>query len=136
MGRGGSALFRHRGFKTYGIIARMLRKLLLTLATVSALPAARFDFTTPEKIVRVADPQISPDGKFIYIVVSRASFITDLWEPQLVRVDVPTKSQQVMVEGLRGISSPRFSPDSTMLAFLANVEGKIQIHVMPVGGGA
>jgi dipeptidyl aminopeptidase/acylaminoacyl peptidase len=114
----------------------MMRKLLLTLATVSALPAARFDFTTPEKIVRVADPQISPDGKFIYIVVSRASFITDLWEPQLVRVDVPTKSQQVMVEGLRGISSPRFSPDSTMLAFLANVEGKIQIHVMPVGGGA
>jgi dipeptidyl aminopeptidase/acylaminoacyl peptidase len=114
----------------------MMRKLLLTLATVSALPAARFDFTTPEKIVRVADPQISPDGKFIYIVVSRASFITDLWEPQLVRVDVSTKNQQVMVEGLRGISSPRFSPDSTMLAFLANVDGKIQIHVMPVGGGA
>jgi dipeptidyl aminopeptidase/acylaminoacyl peptidase len=117
-------------------MARMMRKLLLTLATVSALPAARFDFTTPEKIVRVADPQISPDGKFIYIVVSRASFTTDLWEPQLVRVDVSTKSQQVMADGLHGISSPRFSPDGTMLAFLANIEGKTQIHIMPVGGGA
>ena len=113
-----------------------MRKLLLTLATVSALLAARFDFTTPEKIVRVADPQISQDGKFVYIVVSRASFTSDLWEPQLVRVDVSTKDQQVVAAGLRGISSPRFSPDGTMLAFLANVDGKTQIHVMPVGGGA
>ncbi len=113
-----------------------MRKLLLTLATVSALLAARFDFTTPEKIVRVADPQMSPDGKFIYIVVSRASFTTDLWEPQLVRVDVSTKDQQVMAAGLHGVSSPRFSPDGTALAFLANVDGKTQIHVMPVGGGA
>ena len=114
----------------------MMRKLLLTFATVSALYAARFDFTAPEKIVRVADPQISPDGKFIFIVVSRASFTTDLWEPQLVRVDVATKTQQIMAAKLHGISSPRFSPDGTMLAFLANVEGKTQIHIMPMGGGS
>ncbi len=106
-----------------------MSKLLLILATVSALFAARFDVTTPGKIVRVADPQISPDGKFIYIVVSRASFTTDLWEPQLVRVDVSTKDQEVVAAGLHGISSPRFSPDGTMLAFLANVDGKTQIHI-------
>src|SRR5262249_17850674 len=101
-----------------------------------ALFGARFDVETPGKIVRVGDPQISPDGKFVYVVVSRANFSVNRWEPQLVRVDVASKDQQPMAAGVRGISSPRFSPDGTALAFLANVDGKAQIHVMPAGGGA
>ena len=115
---------------------RKMRKLLLTFACVTVLHAARFDVTTPGKIVRVTDPQISPNGNFVYIVVSRANFNNDLWEPQLVRVDIATKSQQVMAAALRGISSPRFSPDGKMVAFLANVEGKPQVHIMPVDGGS
>jgi dipeptidyl aminopeptidase/acylaminoacyl peptidase len=114
---------------------RMIRKLLLTFACVTVLLAARFDVSTPGKIVRVSDPQISPNGSFVYIVVSRANFNNDVWEPQLVRVDVATRSQQVMAAGLRAISSVRFSQDGTMLAFLANVDGKTQVHIMPVDGG-
>ena len=113
-----------------------MRKLLLFFACVTVLPAARFDVTTPGKIARVSDPQISPSGNFVYIVVSRANFNNDRWEPQLVRVDIASKAQQVMAAAVHGISSPRFSPDGTMLAFLANVENKAQIHIMPVDGGA
>src|SRR5579871_4654850 len=113
----------------------MKRKLLLTLATATVLLGARFDVTTPEKVVRVGDPQISMDGNFVYIVVSRANFNNDVWEPQLVRVDIATKAQEIMAPGLRGISGPRFSPDGTMLAFLANVDGKAQVHMMPAMGG-
>src|SRR5580700_7139961 len=114
----------------------MLRKLVLTLASAAALLAARFDVDTPGKIARVGDPQISQDGRFVYIVVSHANFTDNRWEPQLVRVEIATKGQQVMAAGIRGISSPRFSPDGSMLAFLGNVDGKPQIQVMPAGGGS
>ncbi|NND84414.1 MAG: hypothetical protein HKN46_04635, partial [Acidimicrobiia bacterium] len=32
-------------------------------------------------------------------------------------------------------SSPALSPDGTRLAFLRSIDGRAQLHVMPVGGG-
>jgi hypothetical protein len=53
---------------------RLTRLSALFLAAASALCAARFAIESVGKIVRVADPQISPDGKTIVLVVSRANF--------------------------------------------------------------
>jgi len=114
---------------------RFTRVLLMLGAAAGALGAARFAIESMGKIVRVADPEISPDGKTIALVVSRTNFEEDRYDPELVLIDVATRAQHTMTHDRRGLSQPRWSPDGNRLAFLAAVEGKPQIFVMAVSGG-
>ena len=113
---------------------RFVRYFLL-LAAAGALSAARYGIESAGKIVRVADPEISPDGKAIALVVSRVNYGEDRYDPELVLIDVATRAQHVLTHDRRGVSQPRWSSDGTRLAFLASVEGKPQIFVLPLGGG-
>lgn len=119
---------------------RFLAGLRITFFAVlfaAALSAARFDLQTPGKIVRVADPQISPDGKWIAVVVSRANFEENRYDGALTLVDPATKAVRPLTRDRRGVSSPRWSPAGEHIAFLAQpaAGGKPQIFVMPMGGG-
>ena len=87
------------------------------------------------RIVRLADPQISPDGSSIAVIVTRANFDENRNDAQLVLVDPATKAQRILVHGRRGVSSPRWSPNADRIAFLAQVDGKAQIFVLPMNGG-
>jgi len=100
------------------------------------------------KIVTVSDPQISPDGKSIVIVVSRQNFEEDRNDTELVLVDVATGAQRVLTFGRKQAGFPRWSPTGDRLAFLAVVpytrekkddttkrEDSPQIFIMPMNGG-
>src|SRR5262249_32282555 len=93
------------------------------------------------RLVRVSDPQISPDGKSIVIVVGRANYDENRYDSDLVLVDVATGAQRTLTNDRRSVSHPRFSPSGDRLAFLSNVSlannapQRPQIHVMPMGGG-
>ena len=100
------------------------------------------------KIVTVSDPQISPDGKSIVIVVSRQNFEEDRNDTELVLVDVATGAQRVLTFGRKQAAFPRWSPTGDRLAFLAVVpytrekkddttkrEDSPQIFIMPMNGG-
>lgn len=96
----------------------------------------RFSPNDLPRIVRVADPQISPDGRTIAIVVSRANLKEDRYDPEIDFVDVATKQMHVMTRDRAGASWVRWSPDGTRIAFLAHDgEKKAQVFVMPVSGG-
>lgn len=101
-----------------------------------AFAANRFDISLLDKIHRVADPQISPDGKSIVVVVSRPNYAEDRHDAELVLVDVANGRQRRLTHDRRGISSARWSPAGDRLAFLATgVNAKPQIFVMPMNGG-
>jgi dipeptidyl aminopeptidase/acylaminoacyl peptidase len=80
----------------------MTRTLLFILSGL-ALFAARFDLHTPGKIVRVADPQISPDGKAILVLVSKANFDENRWDSVLTLLDPATKASRQLTRDRRGI---------------------------------
>ncbi len=107
------------------------------LAVSAILFAARFDLQTPGKVVRVADPQISPDGKWVAVVVSKANFEDNRYDGALTLVDPATKIARTLTRDRRGVSSPRWSPAGDQLAFLAQPTpgAKPQIFVMPMSGG-
>jgi dipeptidyl aminopeptidase/acylaminoacyl peptidase len=117
----------------------MKPSLRITLALVLCLPgfaANRMDLEHLTKIHRVADPQFSPDGKSIVIVVSRPNYAEDRYDADLVLVDVSTGHQRKLTHDRRTVSSPRWSPVGDHLAFLATgANGKPQIFVMPMTGG-
>jgi dipeptidyl aminopeptidase/acylaminoacyl peptidase len=106
---------------------RLIRWTALLLAAAASLPAARFGIEHIGRIVRLNDPQISPDGKSIAVVVSRTNYEEDRYDPQLVLIDVATHAQRVLTRDRRGMGQARWSPDCTRLAFLASADGKTQI---------
>lgn len=100
--------------------------------------ANRFDLSCLGKMVRVSDPQISPDGKSIVVVVSRPNYDEDRHHAQLVLVDIASGSQRNLTYDRRGVSFPRWSPAGDRLAFLSldnSPKPQTQIFIMPMTGG-
>src|ERR1700674_5810450 len=112
-----------------------MRLLILALALCLTAFAERYDIPFAAKIVRVADPQISPDGKSIAATVSRANLDENRYDAELVLIDVATRKQRVLTHDRRGVSFPRWSPNGDRLAFLATVGTNPQVFVMSMSGG-
>jgi len=88
------------------------------------------------KIIGVSDPQISPDGKSIVIIVSQVNMETDRNDRKLVQVDVQSGAQRGLTYGRSSVSSPRWSPAGERLAFLSpDANGKNQIFLLAMRGG-
>src|SRR5258706_8209228 len=76
-----------------------------------------------------ADPQISPDGKKIVYVRRFADPMTDKRYSDLWVINADGTDQRPLSTGNHSYMSPRWSPDSTRIAFLSDVDGKQQIYV-------
>ncbi|MHB8541730.1 MAG: S9 family peptidase [Candidatus Acidiferrales bacterium] len=101
--------------------------------------ARRIQISDLQKVVRVADPQISPDDKSIVVTVARANMKDDRYDSELVLIDIATGAHRTLTYGRKGANSARWSPAGHRLAFLAIAgEGKKaapQIFVLPMDGG-
>ncbi len=88
------------------------------------------------KIVRITDPQISPDGKTIALIVGRANLKEDRYDTEIDLVDIASNKLRVMTHDRLGISSLRWSRAGDELAFLAqDANKKAQIYLLPMSGG-
>src|SRR5262249_14636132 len=118
--------------------AFMKRLVLLALLAVSA-HAARIQPSDLYKQVNVNDPQISPDGKSVLLIVSRVKLKENRWDPELMLIDAGSGAQRALTYERRGVASPRWSPDGSTIAFLANTtnerDAKRQIWSVSMRGG-
>lgn len=69
--------------------------------------------------VTLSDPQISPDGAKVALLVGRNDFGHDITAVQLVMVDVVTGVQRVVPLAKDDVASVRWSPAGDTIAFLA-----------------
>jgi len=121
----------------------LLVVLLLSIAFPSAVPlsaqARRIELSDFAKIVSVSDPQISPDGKTIVIVVARPNVEQDRVDRELVQVDIASGTQHALTYERKTAGSPRWSPNGDGLAFTATdgtvKEAKPQVFVLSMTGG-
>ena len=113
---------------------RLIPLALLFSLTSLPLCAKRFDLDDLSRIVRVSDPQLSPDGRSIAVLVSRTNLEENRFDVDLMLVDVATKTQRVLTQR-PGLSQPRWSPQGDQLGFLATLENKRQLFVLPMAGG-
>lgn len=121
----------------------MRLKSFLFILLWCALPgpafAKTFDDAAMRSLVVLSDPQISPDGKQIAAVVSRADFDKDTYRTDIVLVDVASGTSRTLTNGRDGVGSPRWSPSGGGIAFVALAgdppDEHEQIFVMPLDGG-
>ena len=73
------------------------------------------------------------------VLVGRANSKENRYDTELVTIDVAAGTQKTLTFERRGLASPRWSPDGTRIAFLANAssekDAKRQIWLLPLGGG-
>src|ERR1700761_4348750 len=81
------------------------------------------------------DPQISPDGKQVVYVRSFADIMTDRRYSDLWIVDADGSRHRPLTSGNRSDASPRWSPDGTRIAYIAEVDGRGQIMVRWMDSG-
>ncbi len=102
-------------------------------------PGAPLSLDDLGKLVGVSDPQISPDGKSIVVVVGRPNYDKNRNDSELVLVDAATGKRRVLTHERQAVGQPRWSPDGDRLAFLAlsgsGKDAAHQVFVMPMDGG-
>jgi len=87
----------------------------------AAADARSIGFGDLQTYVDIADPQISPDGKSVVLVVARPDYRHDVWATSLVLVDIASRRQRPLTDysTVKDVESPRWSPAGDRLAFLA-----------------
>src|SRR5688500_8063616 len=115
----------------------MILTLLLAAAAQSAAPpAARFDAVQMMKLDRLADPQLSPDGKWVayqstHVDLDAGTRNTDIW---IVAADGQGAPRR-LTDDPAADTRPRWSPDGRSLAFDSARGGESQVYVVPAAGG-
>jgi len=115
------------------------RNLLLFSSFVLSIPAFAARPMTIEDLVtavRVADPQVSPDGRQVAFVRTTTDLAAgkrsaEIW---IVPADGSAPPRQLTRSG-KTDEAPRFSPDGRTLAFLSNRGGTPQVYLLDLSGG-
>ena len=140
--------------RTGSFLAAGTAALLGFVACGSVCAAGRvFRLSDLRSLIGLSDPQVSPDGRRIAVVVSTPDWKTDKAAHEIDLVDVATGARRPLTRYRTDISSPRWSPDGTRLAFIAmdttpatpasandkhptgDGEKHNQVFVLPMDGG-
>jgi dipeptidyl aminopeptidase/acylaminoacyl peptidase len=117
------------------LIAASVALLAAALGVPSSALARGFALSDLERLVSLSTPQISPDGRRVVLVVGKPDFEHDRTVKNLDLVDVASGERRTLTVGRKSPSSPAWSPQGDRIAFLADVDDKSQIYVMPMNGG-
>ncbi len=102
---------------------------------IKSLQRRSFELADLNRLVGLADPKISPDGRGVAVFISRVNEKDNRQDRELAWADSKSGAMRTLVKGRKGLAHARWSPNGDRLAFLTEAEGKSQIFVLPMVGG-
>ena len=109
---------------------------LINVFSFQLLAQKKFELSDLHKLNSLTDPQISPDGKSVLIVVSKPDTISNKNKSFIYRVDLGTGGTQQLTFERASVSFPRWSPIGNSIAFItSDGTGKGQLFVLSLNGG-
>ncbi len=111
--------------------------LLAGSAFAQTVEQQSFQLKDLRKLVRISSPRISPNGKQVALIATRPDWKNDKTNQEIDLVQVADGAQRKLTFQRKGLSTLRWSPDGSHLAFLAKdpKSKKTQLFVMPMNGG-
>ena len=108
--------------------------LFITLLGASALAAKEpFTFDAMMRLVRISDPQLSPDGKLVAFTAQTVDMAANTKPSQIYTVAVDGGTPQLLTHDGSN-SRPRWSPDSKRIFFVSDRANGSQIWSMDASG--
>jgi len=87
-------------------------------------------------VVRVADPQLSPDGRTVIYTRTTTEVKSGRRNTDIFSVPADgSSSPKLLIGGERSESTGRFAPDGKRIAFIANRDGAPQVYLADASGG-
>jgi dipeptidyl aminopeptidase/acylaminoacyl peptidase len=112
---------------------------VVTVALAVPLPGqGKRPMTVEDLIVapRIADPQLSPDGRTVLFVHTTTNGKTGQRNADIHAVPADGSAAPTpFIAGEQSESTPRWSPDGKQVAFLSNRDGATQLYVADASGG-
>src|SRR5215510_6976382 len=84
---------------------------------------------------RVADPQVSPDGRWVAYTIGDTDKAANKRTAQVYIISVEGGSPRQLTSGPLSATSPRWSPDGKTIAFIRAADGSPQVWTADVQSG-
>lgn len=105
------------------------------IVTAGAQPKRALTFDDLIGMIRISDPQLSPDGKTIVFVGQMHDKAANTVSTSLYRVSVNGGPVTRLTTAPKGNSNPRWLPDGSGIVFVSSRDGESQVWTMPLAGG-
>ena len=113
----------------------MIRFLLAAALVISAAVAQTPNIDQSLSMHSAGGARISPNGQYVAYTVTQTNWDENEFVQQIWIATVESGERYQLTSGKKSSTNPKWSPDSTCLAFLSDRDGKRQIYVIRPRGG-